>query len=70
MEFLMQSLNKIVDENDHVMSIPDNQEEFLLLDNFDNNQKFTNNDPNKVLNFKINYDKIYSSRILNEQVSE
>lgn len=68
MEMLMLSLNKILNENDHVMSIPDNQEEFFLYNNL-NNQSFANNDPNNKFNCKINYNKIYSSIKLEGQVS-
>jgi len=42
MEVLMQSLQMILDENDHVLSIPDNQEEFFHYNNH-NNQSFANN---------------------------
>jgi len=67
MEDLMQSLQKILDENTHVMSIPDNQEEFLLYNHI-NNQSFTNNDPNNKVNYDVNYNKIYFINKLEKQV--
>lgn len=42
MEILMQSLQNILDENDQVLSIPDNQEEFFFYNNI-NNQSFAKN---------------------------
>ncbi len=68
MELLMKSLQKIVDENDQIMSLPDNQEEFFLYNNL-NNQSFANNDLHDIFNYNVSYNKIYSSNKLDEKVS-
>lgn len=43
MENLMESLISILQENQNIMSIPDNQEEFFVYNNI-NNQSFANQD--------------------------